>query len=106
MKLSFEKDCDGRWYIVLDCWDGDKSELEMVAGADVMLDTLSDGSDVVTLLVDTDEPPRYDVKLELTTRHDIGCASYSAGGFPVWLCDVTLFVLGEFPEVMYVTKTH
>ena len=38
MELKFYKE-EGKWYIDIP-WDGDKSELEMVMGADVLLDEL------------------------------------------------------------------
>lgn len=36
--LKFEKDTSNRWYLILPEWKGDKSDLEMVCGADAMLD--------------------------------------------------------------------
>ena len=34
MELTFEKWEDGRWFVVLPDYDGDKEDLEMVDGAD------------------------------------------------------------------------
>jgi hypothetical protein len=36
--FKFEKEKDNRWYIILPEWTGEKEELEMVCGADSMLD--------------------------------------------------------------------
>ena len=39
--LKFEKENDGKWYIILPEWEGAHNELEMVAGADTLLEKLS-----------------------------------------------------------------
>lgn len=41
-KLTFVKEDDHRWFVVLPEWGGDKDELEMILGADTMLDVLAD----------------------------------------------------------------
>ena len=38
--LKFKKEEDNKWYIDLTEWTGDKADLEMVAGADILLDIL------------------------------------------------------------------
>ena len=61
-KMTFNKE-DKKWYIFLPQWEGDKSDLEMVSGADRMLDYLSNNTDTVT--VDVSEEPIEDaVKLK------------------------------------------
>ena len=51
--LKFNKEAD-RWYIDLPDWTGTKGELEMVAGADTLLDELDlDKDNVVNLTVST-----------------------------------------------------
>ncbi len=37
-RLRFYKEEDHRWYVDLHEWNGSKEELEMVMGADIMLD--------------------------------------------------------------------
>ena len=53
-KFTFVKENTGRWYIVLPEWTGDKEELEMVMGADTMLDILSQGDSVVDVVLSTE----------------------------------------------------
>lgn len=103
--FKFEKESDNRWYIVLPEWKGDKEELEMVCGADTMLDIVAQGEDHVYLTISDKEfdNPRfiltfnrgeseggwYDLKSDL---HE----------FEVWLCHVTKFVFnGELPKILY-----
>jgi hypothetical protein len=52
---NFIKEQSGRWYIDLPEWTGDKADLEMVAGADTMLDYVGKGSDKVKLAL-SEEP--------------------------------------------------
>ena len=106
MIYKFYKTEDKRWYIDLPTWKGDKSDLEMVAGADVMLDILSEGKGKLTVdLSDkyTDKQ-KWDkpVILELHEKHaglTGGGATYMWGDEKIWLCDVTKFVFdGYFPH--------
>lgn len=48
-RLDFYKDSTG-WFIDLPDYPGEKWDLQMVAGADKMLDVLSKGSDLVTIV--------------------------------------------------------
>lgn len=41
MELTFEKWEDGRWFVVMPEYDGDQEDLEMVDGADDLLDFLT-----------------------------------------------------------------
>ena len=41
MELIFEKWEDGKWFVVLAEYDGDQEDLEMVDGADKLLDFLT-----------------------------------------------------------------
>lgn len=107
--LKFEKDSDNRWYVVLPEWTGDRSELEMVSGADLFLEILAQGEDTVTASIS--EEPSGGYAYELTKQEEtpeIGGAIYFAKGatltnLPMWLCEVTRFVYdGELPEKLYV----
>lgn len=48
-KLKFYKEADERWYVELPEWKGSKADLEMVAGADTMLNYMSEGEDHINL---------------------------------------------------------
>lgn len=97
-----------RWYAVIPEWRGSKASLEMVSGADVFLDILSEGSNAVTLKLSLTKKPYY-YKLKKVKNADYGGAYYTAKtpvGLEVkmWLCEVTLFVFGKYPNVIYFKK--
>ena len=60
--LKFEKENDDKWYIVLPEWEGAHNELEMVAGADVLLDSISKDGKYCEINV-SEEPINNSVKL-------------------------------------------
>ena len=55
MELTFEKWEDGRWFVVLPEYDGDQEDLEMVDGADALLDYLTEDCLYVTVDVSLEE---------------------------------------------------
>lgn len=104
--LNFNKDIESRWYVDLPDWDGPEKDLEMVLGADTMLDILSQGESFVNISISTSD--------FRGRRHTLFQKEEEGGGFwyrletefgtefPVWLCYVTKYVFGEFPSVLYV----
>tara|TARA_R110000796_G_scaffold126793_4_gene241780 strand:+ start:3887 stop:4210 length:324 start_codon:yes stop_codon:yes gene_type:complete len=103
--FTFEKDKTNRWYVVLPEWTGDKSELEMVLGADIFLDILAQGETQVNATMSTE--PFEGFKYTLTfINYEGGGGNYHLQSeyydFPVWLCEVTKFVFGDLPENIYV----
>lgn len=111
-KIIFEKEEDGRWYIFLPLWQGDHADLEMVAGADAMLEMLSDGEKCVTLEVSSTEFLNADkltlvreaLELENGAIYNVESLNGKQINMEIWLCDVTKFVLGYFPAVIYLKK--
>jgi len=111
--FNFELD-EKRWYVVLPEWEGDRGELEMVAGADVMLGILSNGNKIVTLRLSL-EPNPCDITLHFD-REDGGGAWYSLATnsdniefenlHEIWLCHVTKFVFGELPPRIFINKLN
>jgi len=117
MNLTFQKERDCNWYIVLPEWKGEKWELQMVSGADTLCDILSEGEDRVTIDLQLEPTKGYD-KLSLLSicKEDIDNQETPDNGafyhleslrgveynLTIWLCDVTLFVLGEFPKTFYI----
>jgi hypothetical protein len=99
---TFNKE-QGRWYIVLPTWTGTKAELQMVAGADTLLDHLSNNGDTVDVTISTDnlllsKETGFQTLKRIIQTPPNGCM-YHLGMKPVWLCDVTKFVFdGEFPK--------
>lgn len=100
-KFTKEKD---RWFIDLPTWKGAKDELEMVMGADTMLDILAQGDDIVHAYISM---KAFDAPIILTfEKEEHEGATYTLVSeyhtFPVWLCHVTKFVFGCFPKKIYI----
>lgn len=111
MNLKFYRNEDNRWYVDLPEWEGSKDDLEMVCGADSLLDIISwnyfDALDYVRINVtEVESTERVSYKLVLDTILDSGAIYYVHNKhlepFEIWLCDVTKFVFnGEFPKTIY-----
>ena len=105
MELTFEKWEDGRWFVVLPDYDGDQEDLEMIDGADKLLDILTTDGLYVNLSVSLKEVPGM-FHLQLVKHDEIG-ATYEVtnhGYFlhkDIWLCNVVHYLFGEHPEIIY-----
>lgn len=112
MNYKFYKDPDNRWYVDLPDWTGAKADLEMVAGADTMLDYLSENTNEVTLSISLDPIDGYDLIKLKELASDIGSGAYytftSFRGVDInvemWLCDVMLYVFNGFPDELWISK--
>lgn len=108
--FDFLKEDDNRWYVVLPEYQGHKEELEMVLGADIMLDLLDlNELHKVSLSISTDYI--NDALIELHYLYDeSGGAWYELkskyySSFNIWLCSVVKFVYdGEIPRKFYINK--
>jgi hypothetical protein len=120
--MKFYKDTDNKWYADVPEWTGDKWELEMVCGADTMLEIMAQGEEEVFLNLTTEDPrgnpenPGYvpirlhiDTLTKIKDTPDIGGATYMMKSWrgmefnlEIWLCHVTSFVFGELPETIYI----
>ena len=99
---TFNKE-NGSWYIDLPNWEGTKAELQMVAGADTLLDKLSNqGTSVnVTMSIEKKSPEGFQTLRRIIQTPPNGCM-YHLGIAPVWLCNVTKFVFdGIFPKKIH-----
>ena len=114
---------DKKWYA--DIPNRTLEENEMVMGADIALEQLSNGKDEVFLTL-TDENPGWNAPLVLTRKeHDDDGAYYRLSGVmmvnfiegmadneygltkpEVWICNVTHDVFGEHPETIYLLKVE
>lgn len=113
-RLKFYKESDNRWYVDLPEWTGSKAELEMVAGADSMLEYMSEDEGQVWIVLSEKEFENAE-KLEflrLATEIENG-AFYKLDkyrgieiGLEMWLCDVTKFVFGDFPKTIFLSATN
>lgn len=105
MNLTFTNE-NGRWFAEVPEWTGDRAELEMVCGADTMLDIIAQGRSQITLNIS--ETPFEDTQFTLTiNREDGGGAWYNLSSediiLEIWLCHVTKFVFdGRLPEKLFV----
>lgn len=109
-RLKFYKKYEDEWFVDLPTWTGNEDDLQMVQGADTLLEYLAEGKERLAL--------RFSIKpfegASLMERMYV-CETDGAYYFihsynnieinlPFWLCDVTKFVFGEFPENIYFTK--
>lgn len=100
---------DGRWYIDFPQYianGGNKSDLLMVAGADKMLDVISDNTERVNLEFSDQPLGGSDIILKKLIGDPWG-ATYRTNSKKVklvWLCNVTKVVMGKHPELIYVKK--
>lgn len=111
--LSFVEDSDDRWFIDMP-WDGNHDNLEMLAGADDLLTFLdTEGKRRVTIHVIPSEE-QLDVadhtELRQIDKSLTRGAHYDATSFTgfrmkkIWICPVTLCVLGRYPKFLYIKK--
>lgn len=111
-KLTFNKEIENRWYVDLPEWEGSKADLEMVSGADSMLEILAQGDDSVTLYMDTEYHDGFEILHFNKLAVELGNGAYYTMekyqgiefDLEMWLCDVTKFVFDEFPPKLYFTK--
>jgi hypothetical protein len=103
------------WYIDLPGFieqGGSIGDLQMVDGADKMLDMMADNQDSITLYVAKEFFEGADM-LTLTEK----CDPYIGGGYysmkhyegeeinrSMWLCQVTEFVFGDIPSQIFVKR--
>ncbi len=90
-----------RWYIDLPKYPGPKAALEMVAGADFLLDYLAEDKDEVSLKISLENDGSYEALQLCTTEQTTEGRWYEWGIHPLWLCDVVLYVFGNFPNTIY-----
>jgi hypothetical protein len=111
-QLKFYKEVDNSWYIDLPDWEGSKADLLMVSGADTMLDMIAEGDIEVRLSVSETYFKNSDEIIFERMADDIGDGAYYTlkkyrgieFNHELWLCDVTLSVLGKFPERIFFSK--
>lgn len=109
INMRFYKDADNKWYADYKEWTGAKWELEMVCGADTMLDIISQGEDECYVTLSLEPFDGSDILSKIKETPDIGGALYHLNklhGFEynleVWLCHVVAHVFGKIPEIIYI----
>lgn len=116
MIYKFYKTEDQEWFVDLPGYPGCKEDLQMVMGADSMLDIYAGGAEVVHLDIEVDDSTidvaEYDTLVKTEEELEAG-ANYLINSlmnkrilatFHIWLCDVTEFVFGEFPDYLFIKK--
>ena len=106
---NFYKEHTKRWYIDLPDYTGSKADLEMVSGADTMLDLIADGKKKTSLTI-SEEPFEGSSQLDLIKL----CPIEQGGGdyilkvyngeeinHKMWICEVAHYVFGKIPQVIY-----
>lgn len=112
--LQFNHEEDGKWYVNFPGWPFDHHNLMMVAGADKLCAYLSDDDEFAYVDV---VPSKRQINMPgyaclVRGEHSlVGGSTYTATGLPgfkrdIWLCPVTLFVLGQYPKYIYIKKGH
>lgn len=113
----FYREENGNWYVDLPEWTGAKAELQMVAGADTMLELIGEKKPEVLLDIALESfPNSSELKLVRLEDIEIGGGHYILNAYPeisstplqheLWLCDVTKFVFdGQMPEKLFIKKS-
>ena len=112
-QLKFNHEEDGCWYVDFPGWPFDHHNLMMVAGADDLCAFLSDDDRETRLnVIPAKKRETHDGYAELRRLdHSLtGGAHYEVKGIDgftknIWICPVTLFVLGNYPAYIYLKKT-
>lgn len=108
--FKFYKEADGSWYIDLPGWTGSKAELEMVQGADTMLDIVSGHTNECFLRISDEQFESAEVLVLEKAR----IPNHGGGGdyiletyegetilHRMWLCVVTEYVFKGLPQNIY-----
>jgi hypothetical protein len=112
--FNFVKEESDRWFIVLPEWTGLKEDLEMVSGADLMLDKIAGDEKSIDLILSEESFEDADVLV----FEKFGPSEYESGAYYqldnylgekidiiIWLCPVTLFVFKDgYPDYIYFKK--
>ena len=115
-QLKFNHEDDDRWYVDFPDWPFDHHNLMMVDGADQLCEFLSDdGMTTEVCVIPSKEQEKHEGYFELEqiessltggSTYQVGledfCQRYDRD--TLWLCPVTLFVLGQYPRYIYVKK--
>lgn len=104
MKIRFYNE-NGLWYADLPKYiedGGSKEDLLMVSGADTWLDVLSECGSEITLQISVNSFPEFDAKLlyvgDVKTPGDY---IVYPNMHEMWLCGVTEWVFGNYPQTIY-----
>ena len=100
---------DNLWYIDMP-WPGDRYNLSMVGGSDKLLDYLCEKDNRVTIeVLPRNKKEQHDgfFECEQTASQLTKGSFYDVHGLEgfkrdIWICPVTLCVLGHYPKYLYI----
>lgn len=112
-----------RWYYDFKHWGFEHANLEMVSGADTLCELYANGKDELTINITASRKPRkycanlcdefigepLPKEMGLIQKYLFGryyiCHDHNDGHETrMWICPVTLFVLGRYPNYIYVRR--
>ncbi len=107
----FYKTLQDRWYIDIKDYKGPKEDLELVLGADTMLNIMAGNNDNIWIFMSEEFFEKSSQLIFKGMNDDIGSgADYIFQSFQgielnykVWLCDVTKFIFDKFPKTIYIS---
>ena len=109
--LQFNKESDNNWYIDFPRWPFSHHNLMMVAGADNLCEAFS-YKNVAKVLVSTSYG-KFNVNYKRISSSLLGGAFYELYGTvhkdlpkTIWLCPVTLAVMGTYPEYLSIENDY
>lgn len=105
-KLKFYKEESGKWYVDLPDYTGEKEDLQMVYGADTLLDIVSGENSSVILEISLDYKEGF-MFLKRIEEDILNEGSYYWSNdfkMEIWLCDVLRWVYGILPKEIYFRK--
>lgn len=96
-----------RWFINIP-YEGEINDLEMVDGADELLDEIAEGRRIVRIIATiSDNISKPDYILEKLKEDNMG-GTYTIIGITnvkqLWLCNVTKLIFKNFPNKIYIYK--
>lgn len=108
-QFNFYKEIDGKWFVDLPDWPGTKDQLEMMLGADYLLEYLSEGKNKVSITVSLSEFSGSNLIEFKSLATDLENGAYYFMklyngielNLNLWLCNVLLFIFNEFPSKIY-----
>lgn len=109
--LQFNKESDNNWYIDFPNWPFSHHNLMMVAGADDLCEAFS-FNNKSKVLVSTNYG-KFNVNYKRVSSSLFGGATYELYGIvhkdlpkTIWLCPVTLAVMGTYPEYLSIENDY
>lgn len=104
IELEFMR-LSNRWFINIP-YNGDVNDLQMVDGADELLDEIAEGRRIVRIIATiSDNISKPDYILEKIKEDNMG-GTYTITGSvkQLWLCNVTKLIFNNFPNQIYIYK--